>query len=107
MHSSLGQLSIAITMLIGATMICCSGCGALGAYSLAHSVLAHNHVLKPVLPDEPDLEDGASGADRVSVQGRLDLAADRSSLDEPMPMESCHHQDGSRPPELSDGLSGD
>lgn len=34
-------------------MVGSSGCGPIGLYSLGHSLLVHNHVLKPILPDGP------------------------------------------------------
>lgn len=38
--------------VLGFTVIGVSGCGPLGLYSLAHSLMIH-HVLKPVVVDEP------------------------------------------------------
>lgn len=37
--------------IIASASLVCSGCGPLGWYSLGHSILVHNHVLKPILPD--------------------------------------------------------
>ena len=65
-------------------LACSSGCAPLGLYSLGHSLLVHNHVLKPVLPDDES----------------------DSSLAESLPMESCRESADGRP-KLSDASSGD
>jgi hypothetical protein len=38
--------------VIGLASLIAGGCGPLGAYSLAHSLLTGHHVFKPVLPDD-------------------------------------------------------
>ena len=75
--------------IVIAGLACSSGCAPLGLYSLGHSVLAHNHVLKPVLPEDES-----------------DSSLPDSSLPESLPMESCHESADGRP-ELRDTSSGD
>ena len=62
----------------------CCGCGAIGLYSLGHSLLSHNHVLKPILPDDGE----EAEANRALPTRGLSPAADsRSSRGGGLPME--------------------
>ncbi|HET6878857.1 MAG TPA: hypothetical protein VFI31_01805 [Pirellulales bacterium] len=71
---------LAVSLIWAAT----GGCGPLGAYSLAHSLIAH-HVFKPVLPDEvgnerPEL----SSHDRCETPGRNSRKSSSGAREEPM-----------------------
>lgn len=83
----------------------CSGCGALGLYSLGHSLLSHNHVLKPILPDDVDEE----GQDQpLAPDGTGFTTNNGSSRDGRLPMERCRGSDDARPTlTASDAASGE
>jgi hypothetical protein len=72
--------------LIGACCVAaaCCGCGALGLYSLGHSVLSHNHVLKPILPDEGE---GVEENRQVPAGGPGPTSDNSSSRGHRLPMD--------------------
>ncbi|HEV3343685.1 MAG TPA: hypothetical protein VG125_25155 [Pirellulales bacterium] len=77
MRSHLSRLTRPAVLIAACCVVSCSGCGALGLYSLGHSVLAHNHVLKPILPDDEAEPGDGPPADNGSSCGDL------------LPMERC------------------
>ncbi|HVX11584.1 MAG TPA: hypothetical protein VHC22_10420 [Pirellulales bacterium] len=76
-----------LTSLIGATVVGLSGCGPLGLYSIGHSVFEHNHVFKPVLPDD---QPAASDTDALTGPATETSGEIVSSSDQAMPMEITH-----------------
>jgi hypothetical protein len=72
--------------LVGVAILGSTGCGALGLYSLGHSVLAHNHLLKPILPDDATPPPG-DGIEQVECDAGGFRRKKGSSCNQMLPME--------------------